>query len=75
MSATAREAVDELPETLDGATFLDRWTATDDDVTTVDPGETYPGRGGDDASASTSTGGARPRSHAFVAVTSPRSGP
>ena len=35
-------AVGELPEALDGAAFLDRWGATDDDVTTVDPAETYP---------------------------------
>ena len=35
-------AVGDLPEALDGAAFLDRWGATDDDVTTVDPAETYP---------------------------------
>jgi galactokinase len=35
-------AVDDLPDVLDGATFLDRWRDTDDDVTTVDPSETYP---------------------------------
>ncbi len=42
VSELPAEAVDELPETLDGATFLDGWTATDDVVTTVDPGEAYP---------------------------------
>jgi galactokinase len=33
-----------LPEALDGASFLDRWGGTDDEVTTVDPNETYPVR-------------------------------
>jgi L-arabinokinase len=37
-------AVDDLPEGLDGATFLDRWGGTDDTITTVDPDETYPVR-------------------------------
>ena len=38
------EAMGELPEVLDGAAFLDRWGATDDAVTTVDPRESYPVR-------------------------------
>jgi L-arabinokinase len=37
-------AVTGLPETMDGASFRDRWGATADTVTTVDPGETYPVR-------------------------------
>jgi galactokinase len=36
------DGVDELPDTLDGATFLDRWGTSDDAVTTVDATETYP---------------------------------
>ena len=46
--AARESAVDELPETLDGAAFLDRWGTTDDDVTTVDPDRDLPGRGGDE---------------------------
>ncbi len=38
------EAVDDLPEVLDGAAFLDRCGGTDDDLTTVDPTVTYPVR-------------------------------
>ena len=37
-------ALTELPDALDGATFLDRWGATDDSLTTVEPDETYPVR-------------------------------
>ena len=37
-------AVDELPDTLDGQSFLRRWAATDDDVTVVRPDATYPVR-------------------------------
>ncbi len=37
-------AVTDLPDTLDGATFLERWDATDDPLTTVDPDVTYPVR-------------------------------
>jgi galactokinase len=44
VSALPREAVDDLPEVLDGAAFLDRWGGTDDEVTTVDPAATYPVR-------------------------------
>ncbi len=33
-----------LPDELDGGTFLDRWEATDDPLTTVDPAITYPVR-------------------------------
>src|SRR6476659_403668 len=44
VSELPRDALDELPESLDGATFLDRWRATDDDVTMVDPTEAYPVR-------------------------------
>jgi L-arabinokinase len=42
VSALPPSALDDLPESLDGAAFLDRWRSTDDDVTTVDPTETYP---------------------------------
>ena len=44
VSAVPREAVDSLPEVVDGATFLDQWGGTDDEVTTVDPAEMYPVR-------------------------------
>ena len=44
VSALPLSAVTELPEVLDGATFLDRWGTTDDAITTVDPDETYPVR-------------------------------
>jgi galactokinase len=37
-------AVDALPEALDGAAFLDRWSSTDDALTAVDAVETYPVR-------------------------------
>jgi L-arabinokinase len=37
-------AVDQLPDALDGRSFLRRWGATDDDVTVVRPDETYPVR-------------------------------
>ena len=37
----AAAAVDELPDALDGAAFLERWGATGDDVTAVEAGETY----------------------------------
>jgi galactokinase len=37
-------AVDDLPEGLDGGTFLERWGAAGDDVTAVRPDETYPVR-------------------------------
>jgi len=43
-SQLPRAAVDELPEALDGQSFLHRWGATDDDVTIVVPHETYPVR-------------------------------
>ena len=33
-----------LPTTMDGASFLNRWGTTDDDVTVVRPDETYPVR-------------------------------
>ena len=52
-------AVADLPEALDGATFLDRWGATDDDVTDRrSRRRRYPVAGGDDDSASRNTGGA-----------------
>jgi galactokinase len=38
------EAVDGLPEEVDGAEFLDRWGATDDAVTAVEPARNYPVR-------------------------------
>jgi len=44
VSELPRAAVDELPENLDGGTFLERWGATDDDVTAVRSDETYPVR-------------------------------
>src|SRR4029077_17285764 len=37
-------ALTDLPDALDGATFLERWRATDDPLTTVDPDATYPVR-------------------------------
>jgi L-arabinokinase len=37
-------ALGTLPDTIEGADFLDRWGATADAVTTVDPAETYPVR-------------------------------
>jgi L-arabinokinase len=36
--------VSDLPDALDGATFLDRWDATDDPLTVVDPDAAYPVR-------------------------------
>jgi L-arabinokinase len=36
--------VDRLPDVLDGAAFLDRWGHTEDDLTSVEPGDTYPVR-------------------------------
>lgn len=44
VSQLPREAVDALPEAVDGATFLDHWGGTDDDVTMVLESETYPVR-------------------------------
>ena len=43
-ASSPRDAVAELPEELDGARLPQRWGATDDDVTTVRPDETYPVR-------------------------------
>jgi L-arabinokinase len=37
-------AVDQLPDLLGGAEFLDRWGGTDDAITTIDADETYPVR-------------------------------
>lgn len=51
VSALPVDALAALPDALDGAAFLDRWGETGDDVTTVDPTETYPVR------AATSFGG------------------
>src|SRR5262245_28238034 len=42
VSELSLDAPDVLPESLDGATFLDRWRDTDDTVTTVEPREVYP---------------------------------
>ena len=42
VSALPASAVDELPELLEGAAFLERWGDTDDAITTFDPDETYP---------------------------------
>jgi L-arabinokinase len=44
VSELPRRAVDDLPESIVGAEFLDRWGGTDDDVTSVDSAETYPVR-------------------------------
>ena len=44
VSELPRDAVDELPGVLDGATFLKTWGSTRDDVTTVRPEATYPVR-------------------------------
>jgi L-arabinokinase len=44
VSELPAEAVDELPEVLAGAEFLDRWGDTDDELTTVAPDEAYPVR-------------------------------
>ncbi len=44
VSELPRAAVDELPDLLDGSTFLKGWESTGDDVTTVQPDETYPVR-------------------------------
>ena len=38
------DAVDDLPDALDGATFLGKWGSTGDDVTTVRPDTSYPVR-------------------------------
>ena len=56
-----RRAVDDLPEALDGAAFLDRWGDTDDAVTTVDPTETYPVRAATRFGVEEHARGARPR--------------
>jgi L-arabinokinase len=34
--------VDRLPDTLEGASFLERWDGDVDDLTSIDPDETYP---------------------------------
>jgi galactokinase len=44
VSELPADAVAVLPESLDGASFLDRWGSTDDALTTVDPDGTYPVR-------------------------------
>jgi L-arabinokinase len=44
VSELPADAVAALPESLDGAMFLDRFGATGDALTTVDPAETYPVR-------------------------------
>jgi galactokinase len=44
VSELPRDAIDELPDTLGGAAFLERWGETDDRVTAVEPGEAYPVR-------------------------------
>jgi L-arabinokinase len=44
VSALPSTSVDALPETLDGAGFLDRWGTTDDALSEIDPDETYPVR-------------------------------
>jgi galactokinase len=44
VSELPADAVAALPESLDGASFLDRWGSTHDALTTVDPDHTYPVR-------------------------------
>jgi len=44
VSQLPSEAVDDLPDALDGAAFLDRFGETDDEITTVEPADTYPVR-------------------------------
>ncbi len=44
VSELPRAAAAELPDLLDGSSFLNGWGSTGDDVTTVRPGETYPVR-------------------------------
>jgi galactokinase len=44
VSDLPRRSVDLLPEELDGAAFLDRWGHTSDEITVVDPTESYPVR-------------------------------
>jgi galactokinase len=44
VSELPRDAVDELPDVLDGSAFLKAWGATGDEVTAVRPDETYPVR-------------------------------
>ena len=44
VSQLPRARVDELPEVLEGAVFLDRWGATEDDLTVVRPAVAYPVR-------------------------------
>jgi L-arabinokinase len=44
VSELALDTVAALPESLDGAAFLERWGPTDDALTTVTPDETYPVR-------------------------------
>jgi galactokinase len=44
VSQLPRAAVEELPETLEGQAFLAEWGPTEDGVTRVVPGETYPVR-------------------------------
>jgi galactokinase len=42
VSELPADALAPLPESLGGAEYLDRWGDTDDPVTAVEPGETYP---------------------------------
>ena len=44
ISGLAADAVATLPDELDGAAFLDRWGDHDDELTTIDPAESYPVR-------------------------------
>ena len=58
VSELPNAALVDLPDALDGATFLDRWGATDDSLTTVDPDETYPVARRDQRSGSRNTSAA-----------------
>jgi galactokinase len=44
VSELPADALDELPDMMDGRSFLSRWGDTDDDVTAVRPDESYPVR-------------------------------
>jgi L-arabinokinase len=43
-SELPQAAIIELPEEIDGVTFLERWRGSDDPLAIIEPGETYPVR-------------------------------
>ena len=73
VSELPADAVADLPDALDGATFLDRWGTTDDAVTTVDPDETYPVRAATTLRRRGAPAAAGARSTRSTRATSPRS--